>query len=197
MSEDISTSEERRRRRSGFTLLEVVVSVPLVLVAGALVTSAIIASGNQRSQARESLLAATECGNLLERMRNEDFRMVFALYDADPFNDPSGPGTAPGAAFAVESLEPLPDDPDGVVGSVTFPAINTGSAIDPVWELREDQPFPALGTPRDLNGDSVVDALDHAADYALLPVRIELRWQGRHGPREFHLQTIVADWIHE
>ena len=59
--------------------------------------------------------------------------------------------------------------------------------------MREDLADAELGTPRDLNGDCLVDASDHAADYTLLPVVVRLRWQSHHGPREFRLYTALSE----
>ena len=36
--------------------------------------------------------------------------------------------------------------------------------------LREDVAIPAMGMPRDLDGDNVVDGVDHKGDYRMLPV---------------------------
>ena len=65
---------------------------------------------------------------------------------------------------------------------------------DPGWILREDVDFPALGMPRDLNGDNIVDDEDHRGDYVLLPVCIRIRWNGRAGEREFTLTTMLTDF---
>jgi len=50
-----------------------------------------------------------------------------------------------------------------------------------------------LGTPRDLNGDGLVDSVNHAGDYLLLPVSLTLRWKGKTGVRVLEIQTFLAD----
>ncbi len=63
------------------------------------------------------------------------------------------------------------------------------------WELREDFQNAALGMPRDLNGDSMIDAADHAEDYILLPILIRVEWQGAHGPRVMELHSMLTEYI--
>ena len=87
------------------------------------------------------------------------------------FDDPDGLGSAPGHRFAVEGLDPLPTALDGLIGEVHLPGVE----VEPrKWQLREDQVLPALGLPRDLNGDSILDEGDHALDYVPLPVRVTI-----------------------
>ena len=65
---------------------------------------------------------------------------------------------------------------------------------DPPWELREDYQDALWGMPRDLTGDSIIDAEDHAENYILLPVRVRIEWQGRVGPRTYEVLTMLADF---
>ena len=46
--------------------------------------------------------------------------------------------------------------------------------------------------PRDLNGDSLIDDLNHASDYIVLPVHVQIRWRGSFGPRKYDLYTQIA-----
>ena len=94
----------------------------------------------------------------------------------------------------MPGLDPLPDDADGRVGELIFPEVNTAAALPAIWELREDAVIPELGLPRDLNGDSIVDAADHAADYAVLPVIVRLEWMGDFGPRIFEMHTMLVEF---
>jgi hypothetical protein len=50
---------------------------------------------------------------------------VVALFDADPANDPGGPGTAPGARFAVAGLAPVAMGQ--FVGAFEFPMLDGAS----------------------------------------------------------------------
>ena len=59
--------------------------------------------------------------------------------------------------------------------------------------LREDVEDAELSLPRDLNGDAKIDALDHASDYIVLPVRVVVEWNGYAGPRRLEMFTMLAD----
>lgn len=175
-------------------LIEVAVAVPVVLIALGMFVQMLSAGAELRRGGSEDWRASSAAQQVLEEMRNEDFRDLFALYNADPFDDPHGAGTAPGASFAVPGLTVLEDDPDGRVGEVLLPFVNTGSEVVPVWEVREDADVPELGMPRDLNGDVLIDERDHADDCALLPVVVRLRWKGRHGERELAIHTVLSEY---
>jgi len=121
----------------------------------------------------------------IEELQDANFAQVFALYDANPANDPGGAGTAPGANFTVDGLTPLANDADGMVGSITFPVSGT--------QLRENVTLRSLGMPHDLNGDGPVDAADHAADYQILPVLVRVSWRGPTAPMTVDLRTILSE----
>lgn len=72
------------------------------------------------------------------------------------------------------------------MGSIVFPDFE-----DPAqgWQLREDLPNRALGMPRDLSGDSVVDDQDHSDGYFILPVQIRVRWNGPTGVRQYEMTS--------
>jgi len=133
---------------------------------------------------RETGRAIEASRSLIEEMRGQPFDEIWARYNADPADDPGGPGTAPGAAFAVAGLAPVPGDPDGFVGQVVFPAIG--------GELREDAVDVRLGAPRDLNLDGGVDAFDHSGDYAVLPVLVRVEWRGKGPSRHVDLCTTIT-----
>jgi type II secretory pathway pseudopilin PulG len=177
------------------TLLELVLASLVFLVATSVFLRTLVALSGQRAVNRENAVAADATRNLIETMRNEVFGEVFALYNADASDDPVQLEPIPGNRFAVAGLAPLPDSPDGLVGEVFFPVVDAlgGAGPDLDLELREDVVDAELGTPRDLNGDSLIDDLDHTGDYYLLPLSIRLRWQGRHGPREYVTTTMLCD----
>lgn len=173
------------------TLIEVAIAMPIVVIALGMFIQMITAGSGMRGEARDDWAASAAAQDLIETMRNEEFRDLVRLYNADPFDDPGGPGTAPGNLFAVASLSPLEDG--GPVGEVFLPIWNRGSEVVPAWEVREDIADVQLGTPRDLSGDSVVDDVDHIGDYTLLPIRIRLRWRGSFGRRTFELHTVLSE----
>ena len=85
----------------------------------------------------------------------------------------------------MRGLVPDPADPDGFVGEIFFPVVGTF--------LREDVLDPDFGTPRDLNGDGVVNGADHSLDYRMLPVRVWVEWTGEGGERELEFVAMLTD----
>jgi prepilin-type N-terminal cleavage/methylation domain-containing protein len=180
------------RDRAGFTFVELAVVMTILLSALLIFSSTVSGVAKQRSVNRETGLAVSAARNLLETLRSEDFGEVFALYNADPADDPGGPGSAPGHRFAVAGLDEAPDSLDGLEGEVVFPtAWSAGGAL----ELREDLEIRALGLPRDLSGDGKVDDQDHSAGYFILPVQVRLRWKGATGVRQFELASQLCRYV--
>jgi len=205
-----------RRASRGFTIVELIISMSILLVAASIFYRMVASTSQLREVNRQNAIAADAARVVLEEMRNEDFTQLFYLFNEDPSDDPDGPGTAPGNRFFVEDLVPLPTRPDGLVGEVILPARITkveqepsgeaggkmamGGAgaggralVDELW-LREDIPDAELGLPRDLNGDNVVDDSNHAGDYMVLPVSIVVRWQGKYSERSLRVVTMLTDF---
>lgn len=63
-----------------------------------------------------------------------------------------------------------------------------------LWTLREDVELPALGMPRDLNGDGRIDSIDHRFDALAIPVLVRIRWQGRHGERVLEVAALLTEF---
>jgi len=174
----------------GMTLIELVLVLGILALAFGMLSSTLMANSRQRSVNRESAAAAEAARGVFEEMMNAPFEDVWALYNADPNDDPGGPGTAPGERFDVPGLSSLEPAPGTLEGRVVLPAL---TFLGGQWELREDFVDEELGLPRDLNGDSIVDDVDHGDDYLILPVRVELEWMGRFGPRQMSVSVILAD----
>jgi hypothetical protein len=136
---------------------------------------------------REVNLATEAARRMVETLRAQTFDQAFRLYNSTTGDDP-GPGPAPGNNFAVAGLDARPGDIDGMPGEIIFPSLDVGGAL----ELREDLNNPKLGMPRDLNGDDVVDAADHAGNYESLPVLVRIRWRGVRGPGSVEFQTTLG-----
>ena len=171
------------------TLLEIAFALPIVFLGIGLFVQMLTAGIRLREVGRDELHAIAAAQEAMERMHNESFREIFRLYNQDPFDDPGGPGTAPGHEFAVElSLDQAQGN-----GEFLLPVLNTGTEVAPVWEVREDVNEASLGMPRDLNCDVLVDDFDHSEDYTILPVQVRVRWEGKHGPRETSLHTLLAE----
>jgi type II secretory pathway pseudopilin PulG len=178
------------RRRRGFTIVELLLVVSVLMIAFLALSQSLVASMALTRVNRESALATDALRQTVEVLQGVDeFGSVFALYNSDSSDDPV-PGLAPGAAFAVAGLEPADDDPDGLVGEIVFPAVDGAAGL----VLREDLDLPELGMPRDLNGDGdAVDVLGPADEYRLLPVLVRVRWRGASGERRAEVRTLLAD----
>lgn len=167
-------------------MLELVAALVVLTVAGGGTLSAISSASFLSRSSDERTLAASAAKDVAERLRAESFREVFARYNDDPSDD-VGPAP-PGAHFDVAGLDPRPGDADGRVGRILFPV----AAATPT-SLFENQVDDLFGFPRDLNGDGAIDALDHAGDYRVLPVRVVVEWRGRSGNRRFEITTLLGD----
>lgn len=217
-------------RLAGTTLLEVMIVLTILVFVVSVFHGIIVAGSGLQETNRQNAIAAEGARIVVERMRNEDFRDVFALFNADPEDDPDGPGTGFGHRFAVEGLRPVEGSPDGLHGEIVFPALLVevddeageggatgggtvggsllgggttgglqllgGAQTATVWEwhLLETFEDERLGMPRDLNGDSIIDDLDHSQDYIILPVRVRVEWQGNHGSRSLEICTMLVDF---
>lgn len=168
----------------GMTLVEVMVAMLIFTVSVYLLSSTITATIAHSSIKRERAMAVEAAMNILERMRNERFDELFASYNTVPTDDPGGVGTAPGSNFAVVGLTAWDDDADALAGEVLLPS---SLAV-----LREDTENRILSMPRDLNADLMIDDLDHARDYVVLPVTVRVAWKGKAGNRSFEMSTMFA-----
>lgn len=160
----------------------------LVLTVGVFILSSTITTAVTHAVVQEEKSFAIEAaGNVVEDLHAVPFSEAFALYNDVDYDDPAGPGTAPGMYFDVPSLEPRLDEGGTPlpVGQVILPS---SSGV-----LREDVTIEDLGMPRDLDGDLVIDHFDHSRDYLVLPVIVRITWMSRAGPRTFQMQTMLAE----
>lgn len=145
----------------------VVLTVAIGGLSGAVVHAMRLNQVNQ-----ETAIADAAILEQAERMQGLAFETVFATYLAQP-------------GFDVPALSVVAGDPDGLVGSITFPTI--------AGQLREDVFDPSLGMPRDLNGDGLApDNLDHSGDYVILPATIRLDWAGATGDRFLEYDLVLS-----
>ncbi|MEM6571379.1 MAG: prepilin-type N-terminal cleavage/methylation domain-containing protein [Planctomycetota bacterium] len=175
------------RRRSGFSIVEVMVSVVIVTVAVYILTSTVTAAVSHSIVKRQRTLAVEAAMNVIERMRALPPEDVFALFNEDAADDPYGQGTGFGPLFDVEGLDGLLDEngEELPVGQVLLPG--DGSILD------ESADQPEFGLPRDLDGNLVIEAGDCADRYIVLPVLVRVEWMSRLGPRRFDMATMVVD----
>jgi len=173
----------KRTRRAGFSLVEVMIGFCVLSIAVGAVASTLVAT-TSLNVANEELSRALD-GQIsqLEELRSVDFEEVFASYNGIEADDPQGAGSAPGSDFDVPGMDAWAGA--AAVGSIEFPGDGT--------ELREDFVDRDLGMPRDLNGDGIIDGLDHSGDYIILPLRVTVRWSGRSGEVERSVVHALAN----
>lgn len=173
------------QRISGFSIIEVAVMLAIVTIALSMFARTMASAKQLDPIATESAVAASAARTVLEEMRNHPFGEMFALYNADPNDDPDGANTGPGPHFSVAGL--TSPNMAGWVGTVSFPTVDNA--------LREDVTDSVLGMPRDLNADGNVDSGDHAGDCVLLPIRVRLEWIAKNSTtvlRSFEMCTMYA-----
>jgi len=155
--------------RGGYALVELAVAVMVVTITLGAVCSSLLTTVSLSRTNHQTTVGLDAARSRIEAMRGEVFEEIFLRYNATTADDPAF-GASPGSTFDVRGLTVRNVDPDGFVGQIAFP----GDGVT----LREDWNDPELGMPRDLNGDGVIDGLDHAGDYTVLPVRVTLQWLG-------------------
>jgi hypothetical protein len=180
------------REQQGFSLLEVAILAVLLLVAIGGLSGAVLSSVRLSRSSAESTQADEATRALAARMQTVNFRDLFGQYDANPANDLLGNGMAPGMHFDVRGLTPRTDDADGRVGRIVFPVVDVGGGAQSLRENVEDARLGMIGAGRDLNGDAVVDGVDHSGDYTILPARLIVEWTGAGGTRSYELDLLLV-----
>ena len=159
------------RRRSGFSLVEVLMAGVVIVIAMSGFSRAIVSGLKVNEANRKTAIASEAAQEMLETLYAQNFRNVFAAYNDTTADDP--PGLAPGSSFPITRSTWTVESATGMTGTLTFPTMPGAPGV-----LREDVVDFGLGMPRDLNGDGLVDGLDHSGDYVVLPVRIRVTWPG-------------------
>ncbi len=183
-----------RKAVRGFTFIEIMVAMVVLLVALSIFYSALTALVRQRAANEEASIAAEAARAVLERMRGAQFNQLTVLFDQDPSDDPAGPGTAAGNRFRIPGLETAPGSGDDLVGEILLPMLEVEDEDGVHYELREHIEDARLGMPRDLDGDGAIDERDHRTDYTILPVEISVEWIGHAGAKTYRLFTQLAGY---
>lgn len=171
------------RSDSGFTLIDVCVGLlVLALAVGALVGT--MFSALRLDRVNESKAAANQAlRGVLEDMKAMEFSEVYAAYNASTADDPD-PQYDYKSALDLTAVLPVGTCGAAPTAEVFFPEDEKGF-------LREDLVDPALGLPRDLDGDGSIDGDDHSADYKILPVLVKLDWESPSGPQTIQVATVI------
>lgn len=158
--------------RTGIATLGTSLLVAAITVAAVTLWTALRAHLLTVRAERELAIAQASLAAKAAELEAVPFRTLFSRYNASPHDDPQGPFTAPGPWFEAPGLDPIGPKP----GRIEFP-------VDGIGQLNETMPLVWAVMPRDLNGDSIIDAADRSSDYSFLPVRIVLEWRGALGIR--------------
>jgi len=182
-SSHLRTTRRRHHSRAGVSLIELLLTATVFTIGIGAVASSMVASRSLGNTVRETNRALEVGQSAVESVKGEVFEEAFVRFNATAADDPAL-GDSPGNFFAARGLNLQVGDADGFVGEILFP----GDGV----QLREDFVDPELGMPRDLNGDGVVDAVDHSGDYNVLPIRVRLQWTGETGARSLDFVTLLA-----
>jgi hypothetical protein len=194
------------RAAAGFTLVEVAVSAGVLAVAIVGLVASVAAGAKQSGLAADMAIAVEAARRQAEVMAAQDFKTLFAVYNAEPTDDPYGDGTAAGPYFlrpsATRGLDPagrsLPDRSlqpragQDWIGQVIFPcpAGLPGRLTEQAYNEGLGMTYPP---GRDLNGNGVRSNTNVASSYKLLPVQLHLEWRGRYGDASYDLYVLLAD----
>ena len=176
------------RSRLGTGMVELLFAIAVILVGLLGYSRTLAETAELEDLNRETAIATDAARQVVEAINGSPFDEVFARFNSDTGDDGALTGPAPGNLFEVEGLALVPGDADGNHGEIIFPSQAGAGSL----ELREDVVLTELGMPRDLNFDGAIDGNDHAADYALLPVRVLIQWQSAGREREFEIRTLVG-----
>ncbi len=170
------TTAQKRARSAAFTLIEVAI-VGSVLTIGmmAMALTSVASSSLQRTsqevnQAENMVRAVTSLvQSVSETAKTSNGGWSQTLVDAFQ------PGATPGRSLPARQLKAA----DGTPASVTILVITDETQTD-------EQLGVKMGMPRDLNGDNMMDNTDVSASATMLPVIIQLQWNGISGTVRFN-----------
>ena len=172
--------------RGGFGLVDICVALFVLSASLGVLVSAVFSGIRLARSDEETAVASQALRSALARIGSLPPREAFAILNAEKADDIAGQTSA--AYLALE--ESLLGDSSGqaVTIQVVFPVQDDLPGV-----LREDLELPALGMPRDLDGDGEIDSADHSGDVVLLPVLLRLEWEGAAGLQSLQLATILGD----
>ncbi|HXX92195.1 MAG TPA: prepilin-type N-terminal cleavage/methylation domain-containing protein [Planctomycetota bacterium] len=166
----------------GFTLLEVMIAVTILVLSIVGLVGVITYTTTQNEINRENLLAMRAAEGKIEEMKQYATKEIFARYSTTAF---------------IAALWPT-GTVQGTVGTLPGPDFSATLAADPTYSRLQNVSalisFPQNGTPslyenwadpdpiaRDLNANGIQD--DPTLNYVVLPTTITLSWKGIKGAR--------------
>lgn len=175
------------RARTGFTLVELIVSFSALLIVLLGFSRMMLSSRMASSTAHEATLAKEAARAMVEILKAHPFAQIYATYNADTTDGGGTPsaGFVAGVGFPVRGLEA----PEGLAapGQIVFP--------EQAGELCEQVNLPQLGWKNlDLNGDGDHDDANVSGDYKFLPVIVRVSWRGSGGTGSVEFRTLIANF---
>ena len=169
-----ATHRPSRRSSGGFTLIEAVVVMSILLMGLLAMTSTSVTVHSLREADRERRIATAALDSIIEDCKRISNQQV----GTDPtwsqnFFAAYSPGGNPGPEYPVAGLEPR----DGEASVVTVTVITDETLTDAELGV-------TLGMPRDLDNDGLVSNTSVIGTASLLPVIVRVRWAGSAGGRE-------------
>ncbi|MCP5023157.1 MAG: hypothetical protein GY930_15475 [bacterium] len=167
---------QKRARSAAFTLIE-------VIIVGSVLTIGLMAMA-LTSVASSSLHRTSQEVNQAENMVRAITNLVQSVSEtaktsnggwSQTLVDSFQPGASPGQSLPSRKLKAA----DGTPATVTILVITDETQTD-------EQLGVKMGMPRDLNGDNLVDNTDVSGTATLLPVIIQLQWNGVSGTVRFN-----------
>ncbi len=160
--------------RGGFTLIEAVVVMSILLMGLLALTSTSVSVHALRESDRERRLANNALDSIVEDVK----RIAYDQVGSEPnwsqnLVNSFSPGGNPGPGFEVNGLTPRAGEP--FVVTVTIPVDET---------MTDQELAVTLGMPRDLDNDGLVDNANVVGTATVLPVIVRVRWTGSSGDRE-------------
>jgi hypothetical protein len=204
----------RRRRDGGFTLIEVVIALCVIVLTLIGLIAGISYASRTNATIQEDELALRAAQKKIEEIRSYPVGVVWAcfnkndndalnlspelLWNSTAFPEKKGGVDSDGKTyfpnqFEAEGLTPVRDDLDGYSwnsrhGLVTFPGDQTTNLVE-ITDLT-DPMYDENG--KDLNANAVEgESLVVQQRYNLLPVTITLRWKGVGGVRTMTFRYLL------
>ena len=165
---------DANRKQDGFTMIEAVVVMSILLMGLLAMTSTSVTVHALRESDRERRLANSALDSIIEDVKG----IANAQVGTDPtwsqnFANAYAIGGTPGPLYPVNGLQPRDGEPSVV--SVTITTDET---------LTDQELGVNLGMPRDLDNDGLIDNADVTATATIMPVIVRVRWNGSSGNRE-------------
>ncbi len=169
----------RPASRGGFTLLEVLITVAVLMVGLLAMTSTSVVvnslrrSASDRSRAHAAVQAISQDLLSVARASSENPSLW-----AGEILEAYGPDGSPGNELPITGLDPWEGADHIATVTIITDETTTDAAIG-----------SEIGMPRDLDGDGLASSSDVTGNASLLPAIVDVRW--RHGGGEFEVRQVV------